>query len=86
MGGDITPPPLLSSVTSIQEMYTWMKKRISSLASKIESKAVSIGGKYFRILDNYITLSRNHVPDGNLQWVLDFVLYMQSVTVEVTTK
>ena len=60
-----------------------MKAELTSLAAKIDSKSVCLKGQWFRSLDDCILFSQKHVPEGQFQWFLEEVSYLQFVTDDI---
>ena len=39
-----------------------------------------MGGRWFRTLNECITFSEVHIPEGQLQWFIDIVAYLEFIT------
>ena len=57
--------------------------RIDSLTNKIDSKAVQIGPYVFSSLDHCVSFATKGIPEGEFQWFMDIVTYLQFVGNEV---
>jgi hypothetical protein len=53
---------------------------ISNVSARIDAAAYSVRGRWFRTLDDCIAFSRLHIPEGQFQWFLDIVSFLQFTT------
>ena len=76
-------PPTRNNQSDTAAVEKRLSAKIVSLNNKIDSKAVQIGNYIFSSLDHCVQFATKGIPDGEFQWFMDIVTYLQFVGNEV---
>ena len=57
-----------------------MLEGIREVTAYTDGIYVFMGGSWFRTLNDCINLSEVHIPEGQLQWFIDIVAYLEFIT------
>ena len=89
IGGEtIAGRPLVPNDTPSPEIITLEKKwevELREVASIVEGTYVFAGGRWFSLQSKCEDFSRYQIPEGQFQWFIDTVSYLQLVTGEMVS-
>jgi hypothetical protein len=73
-------PTPVHSGSALEALKKSLLLEISNVSARIDASAYSVRGRWFRTLDDCISFSRLHIPEGQFQWFLDIVSFLQFAT------
>jgi hypothetical protein len=73
-------PTPIHSGSAIDEVKKSLMVEINNVSARIDADAYCVRGRWFRTMDDCISFSRHHIPEGQFQWFVDVVSYLQFTT------
>jgi hypothetical protein len=73
-------PTPVHSGSALDALKKTLMVEINNVSARIDAAAYSVRGRWFRTLDDCISFSRLHIPEGQFQWFLDIVSFLQFTT------
>ena len=71
---------VMEEMASLRDAVASMSIEMTNLKSEIISDSVSFGGHHFMSQDSYLLFITQHCPKGQVQFMLDFVSFMECAT------
>ena len=60
--------------------------QLREVAARVDGMAVFWGGRWFRSHMECMEFATNHIPEGQFQWFIDIVSYLEFVTGDTASK
>lgn len=79
----LQPPVDVDAVSNLKRFVT---DKIKALSDSLEANSYTVRGRCFRSLQTCIEFAAKSIPDGEYQWFIDLVTYLQFVSSEVVTR
>jgi hypothetical protein len=76
-------PTPVHSGSALDALKKALMLEINNVSARIDAAAYCVRGRWFRTLDDCIAFSRLHIPEGQFQWFIDLVAYLQFTTDEI---
>jgi hypothetical protein len=73
-------PTPVHSGSAIEEVRKSLMVEINNVSARIDADAYCVRGRWFRTMEDCISFSRHHIPEGQFQWFVDVVSYLQFTT------